>query len=386
VRRVSIAPRANLDQRARELGFDFYRTGTDVYWDESVYYAFTLTEIERDLEAPTHELAALCLAFVDRAVADSHILERLKIPRRAWDQIAESWRRRDPTLYGRCDFAYSGAGPAKLLEYNADTPTALYEAAVFQWFWLEEQKSLRGLPVGADQFNSLHEKLIARLSAIVGAGRTLHLACMAESDEDRGFISYLEDCAKQAGAIPTALSLQSIGLKGRAFVDLDNRRIEKLFKLYPWEFMLKDAFGKSAAMLKTQFIEPPWKMLLSNKGLLPLLWEMEPRHPNLLPAFFEGDPRATTLQGRYARKPLYSREGENVSLIADGVVLDENAGSYGEEGYILQALAEPAQFDGFYPVLGSWVIGEEACGLGVREDKSPITKNNARFVPHAIID
>jgi glutathionylspermidine synthase len=36
-------------------------------------------------------------------------------------------------LYGRFDLAYRGDGPPKLLEYNADTPTALFEAAVVQW-------------------------------------------------------------------------------------------------------------------------------------------------------------------------------------------------------------------------------------------------------------
>jgi glutathionylspermidine synthase len=385
VRRVPIEPRTDLEHKARKLGFNFHTLEGEPYWDESAYYAFTLEQIERDIEAPTNELAALCLQLLDRIVADSSALERLKVPRQAWDLIADSWRRRDPTLYGRFDFSYDGASPAKLLEYNADTPTALYEAAVFQWFWLEDLIAAGALPKSADQFNSLHEKLISRLGA-VAAGRPLHLAYMSQSDEDRGFISYLEDCARQAGLAATLLTMDEIGLYRRRFVDLRNQPIALLFKLYPWEFMLKDEFGKSAAMRTTQFIEPPWKMLLSNKGILPLLWQMAPRHPNLLPAFFEDDPRASALGGRYARKPLYSREGANVSLVAGDTVLDRDGGPYGDEGFVLQALREPPQFDGRYPILGSWVIGVEACGLGIREDKSPITKNNARFRPHAIID
>ena len=47
--------------------------------------------------------------------------------------IAASWKRRDASLYGRFDLRYDGQGPAKLLEYNADTPTSLFETAVFQW-------------------------------------------------------------------------------------------------------------------------------------------------------------------------------------------------------------------------------------------------------------
>ena len=207
------------------------------------------------------------------------------------------------------------------------------------------------------------------------------------SIEDRGFISYLDDCARQAGLASYRLGIEDIGLRRRGpFLDLQNRAIQLLFKLYPWEFMLRDDFGASPAMRNTRFIEPPWKMLLSNKGMLCLLWEMARGHPNLLPAFFEGDSRAGELGGRYARKPLYSREGANVTLVDGGRIIDSDQGEYGAEGFILQGLVDPPEFDGRYPILGSWVVGEEACGLGVREDKSPITKNNARFLPHAILD
>jgi glutathionylspermidine synthase len=386
MRRIAIKPRANLQARAEELGFDFLEFDGEPYWDETAYYEFRLAEIEDDIEAPTNDLASLCLSLVERIVADQQALERLKIPRHAWDLIAESWRRRDPSLYGRFDFAYNGRGTAKLLEYNADTPTALYEAAVFQWVWLEDATAQRLLPRGADQFNSLHEKLVARL-AKAAQKRPLHMAFMADSQEDRGFIAYLEDCARQAGLTAYVLTMEDIGLRGSGpFLDLANRPIELLFKLYPWEFMLKDAFGQSPQMRETRFLEPPWKMLLSNKGLLPLLWELAPRHPNLLPAYFEGDPEAAQLRGRYARKPLYSREGANVSLVDGSRIIDSDGGEYGAEGFVLQALVDPPEFDGRFPVLGSWVIGEEACGMGVREDKSPITKNNARFMPHAIVD
>jgi glutathionylspermidine synthase len=385
MRRIAIKPRANLSARAQELGFDILEFDGEPYWDESAYYAFTLAEIEDDIEAPTNELASLCLNLVDRIVRDEQILQRLKIPRFAWDLIAQSWRRGDLSLYGRFDFAYRGGGRAKLLEYNADTPTALFEAAVFQWVWLEDAIAQDLLPRRADQFNSLHEKLVARLRR-VAQKRPLHLACMADSREDRGFIAYLEDCARQADLNAYVLGIEDIGLrKGGQFVDLSNRPIELLFKLYPWEFMFKDAFGQSPAMRDARFVEPPWKMLLSNKGLLPLLWEMAPRHPNLLPAFFEDDPRASELGGRYARKPLYSREGANVTLVDGAKILDSDGGDYGAEGFVRQALVDPPEFDGRYPILGSWVIGDEACGMGVREDKSPITKNNARFLPHAII-
>jgi glutathionylspermidine synthase len=126
-----------------------------------------------------------------------------------------------------------------------------------------------------------------------------------------------------------------------------------------------------------------WKMLFSNKAILPILWELFPKHPNLLPAYFEeSDLRQNTMASRYVRKPLLSREGANVQIIENGRPMLETEGEYGEEGYIYQAAAELGPRDGNFPVFGVWIADHEACGLGIREDRSPITGNLSRFVPH----
>ena len=145
MKRIAIEPRHDLEQRAAEYGFDFHRIDGATYWDESACYEFTLAQIERDLEDPTTELEALCRELVGRAVGDERMLARLRIPEHGWDLIAESWKRGDQTLYGRFDLAYDGRGPARLLEYNADTPTSLFEASVFQWVWLEDMIERRKL-------------------------------------------------------------------------------------------------------------------------------------------------------------------------------------------------------------------------------------------------
>lgn len=385
MRRVATRRRENVDARIEDYGFSFHAVDGVPYWDESVYYAFTLEEIERDLEAPAHDLAALCLELVDRIHADEEVLQKLAIPSHVWSLIGESWRAKDASLYGRFDFAYCGDGPAKLLEYNADTPTSLFEAAVFQWVWLEDAIAQGLIPADADQFNSLHEKLIARLKAIV-PGPTLHLAGMRASEEDACFLDYLENCAIQAGLATTQIDISDIGDdERRGFVDLAGEKIRYLFKLYPWEWMFADDFGASPSLRETRYVEPPWKALLSNKGILPLLWRLAPGHPNLLPAFFEDDPRKADLGMHFVKKPIYSREGANITIVDGDHVVARAGGSYGAEGYVRQALAPVPEFDGKYPVVGAWIIGEEACGIGMREDDGPITHNLARFVPHAIL-
>jgi glutathionylspermidine synthase len=385
MKRVALPPRADWKAKAEALGFTFHSPDGAPYWDESAAFAFTLREIEEDIEAPSAELEELCLAFVGEAVTSETILTSLAIPREYWGEIYESWQRGDRNLYGRFDFAYDGKGPAKLLEYNADTPTALFETGVFQWQWLEEQLAAGVLRRGADQFNSLHEKLIEAFRGLRGGQPyPLHLTCLSDSDEDFGTIAYLEECAAAAGLSTAKLFIDEIGLRqaDRAFLDLQGRPIEVLFKLYPWEWMLREEFGKAVPGTRTQFIEPIWKALLSNKALLPHLWRMAPGHPNLLPAYFPGSEQAD-LGAHFVEKPLFSREGSNIRLVSAGQATTTE-GPYGAEGFIRQKAITIPDFGGGHVILGSWMVASQPAGMLVREDASPITGNMARFLPHFI--
>jgi len=385
MQRIACPERDDWQATAESAGFDFHTIDGERYWDERAYYAFALEEIERAIEAPTGEIDAMCLELVGRAIDDEEYLRRLKVPEVFWPLISASWHRDDPSLYGRLDLSFGGNGPAKLLEYNADTPTSIFEAAVFQWTWLEQAIVRNIIPKRADQFNSIHERLIAGWRKVC-TGHHLHLAGMTENEEDAGTLAYLEDTASQAGLATTLIDIEEIGLRDDGqFVDLDNRTIELAFKLYPWEWMFHDAFGANLAKAATRWIEPPWKAILSNKGILPLLWEMFPNHPNLLPAYFEDDPEAARLGTSFVRKPLYSREGANVALVSAGTTLVAQDGPYGAEGFVRQALAPLPNFSGQYPVIGSWLVDHTPCGLSIREDENPITGNTSRFLPHAIL-
>jgi len=339
MRRIACPERDDWRTTAEACGFDFHTIDGERYWDERAYYAFTLDQIEHQIERPTSEIDAMCLELVAHAIEDERTLRRLKIPEAFWPLISESWYRDDASLYGRLDLSYDGRGPPKLLEYNADTPTSIFETAVFQWTWLEQAIERQIVPAHADQFNSIHERLIEAWKKL-GQGRHLHLAGMTESSEDAGTLAYLEDAARQAGLATTGIDIEDIGWRDDGnFVDLDERTIELAFKLYPWEWMFHDAFGARLIKAPTRWIEPPWKAILSNKGVLALLWEMFPEHPNLLAAFFEDDPNAANLGTSFVRKPLFSREGANIALVREGVTVAEQKGPYGAEGFIRQALA-----------------------------------------------
>ncbi|MFE4112770.1 glutathionylspermidine synthase family protein [Kosakonia sp. YIM B13611] len=383
--RHDVAVRPDLERIAHDHGFDFHIIDNEVYWDESRAYRFTLRQIEEQIEKPTAELHQMCLEVVDRAVADEAILRQLAIPPLYWDAIAESWRNRDPSLYGRMDFVWCGKDPVKLLEYNADTPTSLYESAYFQWLWMEDARRNGTLPRDADQYNAIQDKLIARFAEIQSRN-PLYFCCCKGTEEDRGTVLYLEDCARQAGLDTRFIYIEDVGLGlGGVLTDLDDNVIRQVFKLYPLEWMMRDENGPLLCKRREQWLEPLWKSVLSNKGLLPLLWRYFPNHPNLLPAWFDGEKPQIAAGTSYVRKPLFSREGGNVTLF-DGAhnVIDHEEGDYGEEPMIYQAFQPLPRFGDSYTLIGSWVVDDEAVGMGIREDCTLITKDTSRFVPHYI--
>jgi len=386
MRRYTIESRRNWQETVAKTGLTCHTLPDgSPYWDESACWEFTSAEIDR-LEAATAEIQKLALAAGDHILGRDRLAE-MKIPSAAAARIRETWNSEPPALYGRLDLAYDGR-QIKLLEYNADTPTALVEAAVTQWYWLEDR-----FP-GADQFNSLHEKLVAKWKDLRDYLEQPVYFGHDGSEEDFMTVSYLRDTAEQAGHRTIPISMSDIGweeAKSR-FVDLQRHPIRSIFKLYPWEWLLGERFGAHA--LETMggvnwrgggvnWIEPIWKMMWSNKALLAILWELNPNHELLLPAYIDG-PRNLK---DYVRKPFFGREGAGVSVFRNWV--EDEKGTQPSEwdaaasgGFVFQKTAPLAKEDGNTAVIGSWLVDGEPAGMGIRESSATVTTNTSRFVPH----
>lgn len=373
MRRIQSTPRSDWQSKVEELGLAWH-TGEQPYWNESAFYEFTAKEVDV-LEAATNELEKMTLAAVQHVI-DNKLYSRLGIPDIAAPLIESSWEAEPPSLYGRFDLSYDGVNPPKLLEYNADTPTSLLEAAVVQWQWLEEAHK------GRDQFNSIHERLISLWRELIPyiPGRHVDF-CSMDDVEDGITVTYLQDTAQQAGLETSQYPIAELGWDGGGFVGADNRPALCIFKLYPWEWMVREEFAKYLGQTDTLWMEPAWKMVLSNKGILPVLWKLYPRHPNLLEAQFD----TAGLMMSWVKKPMFGREGCNITLHQPGSE-SHTEGPYGDEELIYQAWAQPKTFDGKYAVIGSWVVGHEegnaSAGIGIRESDNPITTNLSQFVPH----
>jgi glutathionylspermidine synthase len=378
MQRIPLKERENWKEKVRESGLLYIYTPEGLYWNEGAYYSFTKEESEKILEV-TNELHELCLKAV-QFVIDQKRFEEFSIPPEAVPLIVHSWESGERGVYGRFDLSYGGEGTEpKLLEYNADTPTSLLESSVIQDDWRAEVFPDKG------QINTLHPKLVRRwrLLNTTEHFERLNLAAV-ESVEDMMNVAYHEACATEAGIHTHYHGMRDITWdeEGRVFVDDEGIPIQNLFKLYPWEWIVKDKFGKRVISTwgKIRWIEPIWKMLLSNKAILPVLWELNPHHPNLLECYSDG-PRGMK---SYVAKPILSREGANIEVVVDGTQSVKTDGEYGEERKIYQAFAALPDFSGRRAVVGSWVVGDEAAGVGIRESDSLVTDNYSQFVPHIV--
>ena len=372
MQRTITPPRICWQEKVESYGMSYHTIDDSVYWDETAYYTFSSPEID-ELESATAELQEMCIAAAEHVIKNK-LYDKLQIPPLAIPLIERSWENDDPSILGRFDLAYDGHAPPKLLEYNADTPTALLEASVIQWFWLKER-----FP-DADQFNSIHEKLIAGWKDLAqNINSTLYFSCVKDALEDLGNLEYLRDTAVQAGLQTEQFFIEDIGFDSlnTQYVDSGDNVIETMFKLYPWEWLTNEYFGRYVEKSGIILIEPAWKMLLSNKAILPILWELNPRHPNLLETSYD----AEHFRDNFVSKPFLSREGANVTVHRNGLT-SEHDGSYAGKGLVYQELANLPVFDGNYPVIGSWVIYGEPAGIGIREDRSEVTTNTSRFIPH----
>lgn len=362
--------RPDQQQKCEDVGFNFSIVDGQPYWDESICYEFTEKQID-DIEEITNGLHLMAMEATKSIIVNGEY-DKYHIPEEFVPMIEDSWNKGEKHLYGRMDLCYTPEHQFKLFEYNADTPTSLLEASVVQWDWLIDTHPSR------DQFNSIHEKLIERWQEVVGDSNIIYFTCLKDNLEDINTTEYLMRTAKEANIPSDFIYIDDIGYVDytTSFIDLNGYPIRKLFKLYPSEWLLDDDFAADIIDSKIQFIEPIWKVITSSKALLVKMWEMFPNHPNLLATYFEPDKLTN-----YVRKPVFSREGANILIHSDGNQLSTD-GEYNLVPHIYQDYCPLPKFDDSYTLIGSWVIGDQAAGIGIREDSTLITRNTSRFIPH----
>jgi glutathionylspermidine synthase len=372
----TVSERINFKDKLNNIGVDT----SDGYWKTDKVFSFTKEEV-LGIEDATAELNDMILNAVDHVVKNN-LYHLFKIDKRFHNLITKSWQRKDTRLCARLDFGFNpNTGEIKLFECNA-TPTLLIESAIAQSMRMKDSD------FNFAQFNSIEEALLKRFSLLKKEHGvdTLYLSCM-DNPDDYAHTMYMLSCAEKCGINAIFLHVEDIGYDSetKKFVDLNDEIIENLYILYPYEWFFEDEYGKYLNNdILNVIIEPYWTIIAGSKAILPVLWELYPNHKYLLPSFFKDI--NNVLGMKFVEKPIYGRGGSNITLI-DGNFVEktEEDGDDGKYGYIYQQKFDIPSFDGVYPVIGSWIVGDTACGMGVRAGSSLITDNNTPFYSHYFI-
>ena len=365
--------------------------------DGTAYISDRLVVVN-EVEAEAYYEAANTLydMFVEAAqyVLDNRLFVELGIPGNLVDLIQDSWDRDDLHLYGRFDFA-GGLDdlPIKLIEFNADTPTSLFETSIVQWALLKSN--------GMDesrQFNNLHEMLQENYRRLITRDKPLEefaerygrekllFSSVDNLPEDERTVRYLQQVAHEAGLYTDFCYLHEAGFSADEGVfNKDSQLADFWFKLFPWEDIASDELEltrmltQSAKRGVTRILNPAYVLLFQSKGILKILYDLFPDSPYLLPTDFK------PLSGRpQVCKKLFGREGANLKVLAaDGTVTAETGGPYAHHKPVFQELAAfPRDDAGQYYQAGVFYVWE-ACGLGFRRG-GEILNDTSKFVGHVI--
>ncbi|WP_179944231.1 glutathionylspermidine synthase family protein [Sulfurovum lithotrophicum] len=365
--------------------------------DESAYISDELVVISEE-EAKAYYEAANTLydMYVEAGeyVVENNLFHEIGIPFNLIEAIKESWENDVHWhLYGRFDLAGGIDGkPIKLLEFNADTPTALFETAVVQWAILKQN----GLEEAA-QFNALYEALIDNFKRLVTLdedvsgfeeryeGWKFLFTSIRGNAEEENTVRLLQHIATEAGYTTRFAYIDEIEFSAEEGIFYNDENYELWFKLIPWEDIALEE--SDLAMLLTNIIKnqkaiifnPAYTLMFQSKGMLKILWDLYPGHPLLLETSFE------PLHGKkQVEKPLFGREGGNVSILdVNAQPIESVEGDYGNHKMVYQAYTELSTDSQGSSYQAGVFYAYEACGLGFRKG-GKILGNMSKFVGHIV--
>ena len=381
------------DKYLESIGFVWH---TDS--DNSSYISDEIVVISEDeanayYEA-TNELYDM-FAQAGQYVIDNDLFHELNIPFNLVEIIKESWKNEVHWhLYSRFDLAGGIDGkPIKLIEFNADTPTSLFETAIIQWAMLKANNLDE-----ASQFNNLYEALKDNFKRIItldsdiekfeehyaGLGWKILFSSISSSSEDINTTKLLQHIATEAGFNTDFEFIENVQFNDEGIYKNDEL-FEFWFKLIPWENIAIEE--SELALILTQIIgdkkaiifNPAYTLMFQSKGFMKILWDLYPNHPLLLETSFE-----PLVGKKQVEKRCFGREGANVTIInADQSIDEQTNGDYEGHKPIYQEYVEfPKDSNGNSYQAGVF-YAYEACGLGFRRG-GKILNNMSKFVGHII--
>jgi len=328
-------------------------------------------------------------------VIDHDLFLELDIPFNLADHIKRSWDNDHRHLYGRFDFAGGVDGlPIKLIEFNADTPTSLFETAIVQWALLKANHMDE-----AAQFNSVYESIISNFRRLVTGEedparfgefynyQNILFSSIRDQPEDERTVRFLQQMATDAGFQTDFCYMDEVGfVENDGIFNPAGTRFDYWFKLYPWEDIALQTDGINGILdditrhTNTVILNPAYTLLFQSKGIMKVLYDLFPDSPYLL------ETRTAMLQGKkQVAKKMFGREGANTIIYdAAGTILKEIPGEYDRYRTIYQAFAEYPQDAQGRSYQAGIFFAWEGCGLGFRRG-GDILDNLSKFVAHRVV-
>ncbi|MBR2221751.1 MAG: glutathionylspermidine synthase family protein [Campylobacter sp.] len=374
------------------IGFGWHTDLDGSRYISNELVSITQDEAEAFYEA-TNELYDMYVAAAEYVI-NNDLFHELGIPFNLVDTIKASWENDVHWhLYGRFDLAGGVDGkPIKLIEFNADTPTSLFETAIIQWAMLK----FNNLDEAA-QFNDVYEALVENFKRLITLeedtsrfdeyyeGWKILFSSIAGSVEDENTTRLLESAARDAGFECDFAFVDEVSFDDENGIFWNGQNWEYWFKLIPWEMIAIDESDLALIIkniIKNQkaiILNPAYTLLFQSKGIMKILWDLYPNHPLLLESSFE------PLKGKkQVKKPFLAREGANVSIInSDGSIEIQNDGEYANGKFLYQEFADFAKDENGNSYQAGMFFAFEGCALGFRKGKD-IIDNYSKFVGHII--
>ncbi|KFN38969.1 MAG: glutathionylspermidine synthase [Sulfuricurvum sp. MLSB] len=390
---VSVEKVRSIDDGVLEkIGFHWH---TDS--DTSKYVADELVVLS-DAEAEAYYEAVNELydmyATAAQHVIDNNLFFDLGIPFNLIDAIKKSWENDVHWhLYGRFDLAGGIDGkPIKLIEFNADTPTALFETTIVQWAILQHN--------GMDedrQFNNVYQTISDNFRRLVTLfddpsdferyydGWKILFSSASGNIEEEQTVRLLQQMAIDAGFETGFEPLGGVKFDDEGIYDSSENPYEYWFKLFPWEDIAIDEPELATVLTaimnnqKAIILNPAYTLLFQSKGIMKILCDLFPDSPYLLKTSFE------PLNGiAQVEKRMFGREGANVRIMdASGSVSESNEGPYGNFKPVYQEYVEFPKDTAGNSYQAGVFFAYEACGLGFRRG-GKILNNMSKFVGHVL--
>ncbi|APW65824.1 glutathionylspermidine synthase [Poseidonibacter parvus] len=328
-------------------------------------------------------------------VIENDLFHEINIPFNLVETIKESWENDVHWhLYSRFDLAGGLDGaPIKLIEFNADTPTSLFETAIIQWALLKAN----GLDE-ASQFNNLYDALKDNFKRIItldsdiekfdeyynDLGWKILFSSISSSAEDENTTKLLQHIANEAGFNTDFEFIDKVGFNDEGIFK-DEESFEFWFKLIPWEDIAIDESELALVLAdiikekKAIIFNPAYTLMFQSKGFMKILWDLYPNHPLLLETSFE------PLDGKkQVEKRCFGREGANTKIInEDGSIDVQTEGEYEGHKAIYQEYVELNTDSNGVTYQAGVFYAYEACALGFRRGEK-ILDNMSKFVGHIV--